>query len=401
VRAMRPFALAAVACVLAASLSGCADPASPGPTTSAAAGTATATTTGTATTGTGGGGSGALAFRAHPTLGPILVDGDGMTLYVFTNDTPGNSTCAGGCAANWPPLLATAVPDAPAEVRGQLGLAQRPDGSTQLAYRGRPLYHWAGDQAPGDARGDGLNMVWFVVREPAKNSALLNGRGSHETQAAMVDYGGQAEGYLAQPRTGEPEAGVVMVHEWWGLNANIKEMADILASHGYLVLAVDLFGGNVAETPAQALQQVQALNQTEATADLRAAAAHLRTLGAQRVASLGWCFGGGQSLQLAVSGEPLAATVVYYGNPVTDEALLARIDWPVLGIFGEADTSIPVPRVRAFQSALANASVENQVYIYPDVGHAFANPSGAAWAPNETKDAWARTLDFLGRHADP
>ena len=399
---MRPSALAVLALLAATALAGCADDGgSPGTTTAATgAGTGTATASPTSGTGTGGQGAGALSFRAHPSLGNILVDGQGMTLYVFTNDTPGNSTCTGQCAANWPPLLATAVPDAPAEVKPHLGLAKRPDGSTQLAYRGRPLYHWFQDKAPGDATGDGVNLVWFVVKEPARNSALLNGRGSLQVQGEMVPYHQGRQGYLARPADTTAAAGVVMVHEWWGLNAHIKEMADILASHGYQVLAVDLFG-QVATTTDQARQQVQALDQAEATANLRAAAAHLRGLGATRVASLGWCFGGGQSLQLAVSGEDLVATVLYYGNPVTDEALLAGIDWPVLGIFGEADASIPVARVRAFDSALKNASVERQVLIYPDVGHAFANPSGAAWAPNETKDAWSRTLGFLQRALQP
>lgn len=114
------------------------------------------------------------------------------------------------------------------------------------------------------------------------------------------------------------------------------------------------------------------------------------------MASLGWCFGGGQSLQLAISGEPLAATVIYYGTPlVTNETRLSAIDWPVQGIFGEEDQAIDVERVRAFERALGNLSIEHTIDIYPNVGHAFANPSGDAYAPAQSMEAWTKTLGFL------
>jgi carboxymethylenebutenolidase len=83
---------------------------------------------------------------------------------------------------------------------------------------------------------------------------------------------------------------------------------------------------------------------------------------------------------------------------VTDQNELSKIDWPVLGIFGSADQSIPVDTVRQFESALDANSIQNEIYIYEGVGHAFANPSGDNYAPEETADAWAKTLDFLKRH---
>jgi carboxymethylenebutenolidase len=89
---------------------------------------------------------------------------------------------------------------------------------------------------------------------------------------------------------------------------------------------------------------------------------------------------------------------MYYGNPVTNETRLAAIDWPLLGIFGAEDTSIPVANVTAFESALTNASIEHDIQIYDGVGHAFANPSGNAYAAEEAMDAWARTLGFLDAH---
>jgi carboxymethylenebutenolidase len=186
-----------------------------------------------------------------------------------------------------------------------------------------------------------------------------------------------------------------MIHEWWGLNDHIKDMARQLAAEGYHVLAVDLFNGSVATTSQQAMAQVQGLDQQPALQNLREAVTFLRNEGAQKIASLGWCFGGGQSLQLSLSGEPLDATVIYYGNLVSDTSRLQAIHWPVLGVFGSEDTSIPVSSVNEFKSALDGLGVANEVHIYPEVGHAFANPSGMNYAESETRDAWQKTLAFL------
>jgi carboxymethylenebutenolidase len=198
---------------------------------------------------------------------------------------------------------------------------------------------------------------------------------------------------------------VVMIHEWWGLNDNIKDMADELASEGYVVLAADLYNGEVATTPDKAMQLVGTVreNPEQAISNLQSAVQYLASLpnvNSSRIASLGWCFGGGQSLQLALNSEqnPLAATVIYYGNLVNDTNELSKINWPVLGIFGDQDQSIPVESVKAFERALNETGVTNEIYIYPGVGHAFANPSGDNYAPAETVDAWEKTLAFLKKY---
>jgi carboxymethylenebutenolidase len=198
---------------------------------------------------------------------------------------------------------------------------------------------------------------------------------------------------------------VVMIHEWWGLNDNIKDMADELASEGYVVLAADLYNGEVATTPDKAMQLVGTVreNPEQAISNLQSAVQYLASLpnvNSSRIASLGWCFGGGQSLQLALNSEqnPLAATVIYYGNLVNDTNELSKINWPVLGIFGDQDQSIPVESVNAFEQALNETGITNEIYIYPGVGHTFANPSGDNYAPAETVDAWEKTLAFLKKY---
>jgi carboxymethylenebutenolidase len=77
---------------------------------------------------------------------------------------------------------------------------------------------------------------------------------------------------------------------------------------------------------------------------------------------------------------------------------LEPINWPVLGVFGDQDQAIPVETVKEFESSLNSLGVENEIYIYPGVGHAFANPSGQNYAPEETMDAWEKTLNFLNTH---
>ncbi|HEX6560848.1 MAG TPA: dienelactone hydrolase family protein, partial [Nitrososphaera sp.] len=196
--------------------------------------------------------------------------------------------------------------------------------------------------------------------------------------------------------------GIVMIHEWWGLNDNIKEMARQMASEGYVVLAADLYKGQVTTTSSQA--QVLAIgvknNPGEAIKNLQAAVSYLRNSSSVdgKIGSLGWCFGGDWSLQLALNENKMDATGLYYGQPVTDPKALSVIKWPVLGIFGSADQSIPVEKVNAFKQALDKDGIVNEVHVYNGVGHAFANPSGTNYAPAETKDAWQKTLAFFDKH---
>lgn len=241
----------------------------------------------------------------------------------------------------------------------------------------------------------GYDHGWERAVQFSSNSAMLGKDGGLSVITADVAYFKDADGYFAGPETGEPYPGVVMVHEWWGLNNNVKDVTRELAEEGYMVLAVDLYGGKVAATREEAQALRGALDAEEAVANMRAAAQYLKAHGVAKVASLGWCFGGGKSLELALSGERLDATVIYYGQLVSDAKKLQAIEWPVLGIFGDKDQLIPVASVEAFKETLTQVGVANEIYIYPGVGHAFANPSGATYAPNETKDAWEKTLAFL------
>ena len=237
--------------------------------------------------------------------------------------------------------------------------------------------------------------------QKVRNVEILKNGNASGVEATEINYG-PATGFLAEPKKEGVYPAVVMIHEYWGLNDNIKEMARQLAAQGYVVLAADLYNGKVAKDANEAGQLMTPLNKNpdEAIKNMKAAVQFLRNqknVNRDLIASMGWCFGGGMSMQLALN-EKLAATVIYYGRLETNATKLSAIKWPVLGIFGDKDQVIPLDSVYKFQNALNEIGIENEIHVYKGVGHAFANPSGMNYAPEETKDAWEKTLDFLNRN---
>ena len=215
--------------------------------------------------------------------------------------------------------------------------------------------------------------------------------------------GDSLAGFLAVPDSATgPLPGLIVIHEWWGLNDNVRDMTRRLANEGYAALAVDLYGGAVATTPdsAMAIMQRTMADRESAIDNLRQAFAYLTLdLQAPAVGSIGWCFGGGMSLQTALAlPDELGAAVIYYGQVETDPALLVDLDMPVLGLFGGADEGIPVESVRAFEAALGEVGVANEIVVYPSADHAFANPSGERYDAEAAEDAWGRVVAFLGAH---
>jgi len=188
-------------------------------------------------------------------------------------------------------------------------------------------------------------------------------------------------GYFSAPADMfEPLPAVIMIHEWWGLNDNVRAMADRLAAEGYIVFAVDLYAGEVAQTPDEARGlMMQAVEDPESANDnIRAAYDFVkRTAGAPRIGSLGWCFGGGWSLNTArLFPDDLDASVIYYGQVTADEEVLRPINTPILGLFAAEDAGIKVASVEEFRDALERLRKNYEVHVYPGVGHAFANPTG-------------------------
>jgi carboxymethylenebutenolidase len=212
--------------------------------------------------------------------------------------------------------------------------------------------------------------------------------------------GTELAGYLAVPAGDGPHPAVLMIHEWWGLNVDTTILADALAQEGYMVLAPDAFRGSVAQTPQAAMAQLRSTPGEQIAGDLDAALAFLMNHEAvepDRVASMGFCFGGTQSMYLGTRTDSLAAVITFYGSgPIqsADELGSLAANGPVLGIFGREDGSIPVAEVAGFEAALNDAGIPNTITIYDGVGHAFvkSNTYNRGGAPEA---AWNELVEFL------
>ncbi len=223
-----------------------------------------------------------------------------------------------------------------------------------------------------------------------------------ESRTVSIKSGSATVGaYLAVPKARGTFPGIVVIHEWWGLNQWVKEQADALAKEGHAALAVDLYRGKVATEVMEAHELSRALPEDRALQDLKAAFRYLRGLSqtrGKRIGVVGWCMGGSWSLTLAINEPRLSACVIYYGRLLTDESALKRIACPVLGIFGDRDRGIPVDLVRTFESEMKRLGKRVEVHVFAGAGHAFANPNNQqGYNANAAQKAWQITLQFLRR----
>lgn len=225
-----------------------------------------------------------------------------------------------------------------------------------------------------------------------------------EPKGEMIQLGGE-RAYLSLPADAKaPMPAVIVIHEWWGLNENVMHWADRLANEGYAALAVDLYHGKVTKQPDEAMALMKSVDRAEALATLGEAyqfVAEDERIQATKRASIGWCFGGGWSLNMSLA-MPMDATVIYYGHLVTDPAELESLKGPVLGIFGQLDEGIPPPVVDEFDQALDRASVNHQILRF-EANHAFANPSSGRYDQEAAAKAWEAVRPFLAQHltSDP
>ena len=196
-----------------------------------------------------------------------------------------------------------------------------------------------------------------------------------------------------------PFPALIVVHEYWGLNDWVKDQASKLADQGYEALAIDLYRGKVATTPDMAHELMRGVPEDRAKRDLHAAFVFLQSqpnVNKNRVGSIGWCMGGGYSLDVALEEPTLAADVINYGHLVTDADSIKKINAPVLGLFGAKDQGITPDAVHKFEAAMKQQGKKVEIRIYDDAGHAFENPNNKeGYRPADTTDAWQRTVRFL------
>lgn len=248
-------------------------------------------------------------------------------------------------------------------------------------------------------------LVIFIVGGIAIGSDALGGISAADvTNVTYTAADGTAlVGYLAQPPAGpagDKAPAVLMVHEWWGLNAEIREMADILAAEGYVVLAPDTYRGRVATTIPGALVLRLSVPVDRVNSDMQAAYTYLTSLDnvdMTRVGVMGFCYGGGVAMRHATQNGQIAATINLYGDTISDPTkfgALTESGKPLLGIFASEDRQIPVSEVEAFKVTLAKTTIPHEVTIYPGVDHAFVNPANIK-AGGEAAKAWERILAFF------
>lgn len=218
---------------------------------------------------------------------------------------------------------------------------------------------------------------------------------------ATID-GQPITGYLAQPEgTNTALPAIITIHEWWGLNENIEAMTRRLAGEGYTALAIDLYGGQVATEPQQARELVRSVTDAPGSAQAnitQAAQFLMEEYSAPKLGSIGWCFGGNWSLRTGLLLPDLDAMAIYYGQLILAPEALDGLDMPIIGFFGADDTSIPVEDVENFESTLANLGKTADINLYPNVGHAFANPSGQNYSAEAAADAWQKTTAFFAKY---
>lgn len=234
-----------------------------------------------------------------------------------------------------------------------------------------------------------------VLAYPELSRAAADGT---DTITLTTQGGREVTATIAMPDA-ENAPAVLLIHEWWGLNDQIKAVAAELAAMGYVALAVDLYGGEVADTPDGARALMQAVDGAAATDTLVSWIDFLRNHEATngKVGTVGWCFGGGWSLNAGIA-TPVDATVIYYGNVKKSADDLASLQSPVLGHFATEDGWINADMVGGFEAAMAEAGKSDLSVHWYEADHAFANPTSARYDAEDAALSWERTTAFFARH---
>ena len=237
-------------------------------------------------------------------------------------------------------------------------------------------------------------------------SALQPASAAVRTQIVSYPSGTETvHGYLALPTAEGRRPAIIVVHGDHGLNDWTKDRARKLAALGYVVLAVDLYRGEIAQNTEDAHELMRGLPDDRALRDLAAAFTYLSArpdVRTTKIGVLGWNMGGWYALQLAINQPRLAGCAVYDSALPTDIAGIARIRAPVLGNFGADDRGIPATALRAFQSEVQSAGKSADFKSYPGASDDFDDPTDTGqYRPGAAADAWNRTVTFFAKTLKP
>jgi len=213
-----------------------------------------------------------------------------------------------------------------------------------------------------------------------------------------------APGYLAAPDDAGPYMGIVVIQEWWGLNAHIQAVTQRVAGAGAVALAPDLYHGQVATEPDDARKKAMSLDRERAVSEIDAAVTYLKNdarVAPKRIGVLGFCMGGGLALQVGARNPDVGAVVAFYGGWAPKATDFANQNVAILNIVGENDEHVKQMQ-RKLETDLRMTSVQHDLVIYPGVGHAFFNDTRPeAYHVGVATDAWTRALDWFRSHLVP
>ncbi len=237
---------------------------------------------------------------------------------------------------------------------------------------------------------------------PALNAADV------ETKEVTFKSGeDEVKGFLAMPKGKGPFPGIVVIQEWWGLNDWMKEQTKRIAGEGYVALCPDLYRGKVTDQPNVARQLMMGLPRDRAMRDLKGALDHLagmEQVEKDKLGSIGWCMGGGYSLQLALADKRVKACAMCYGRVIIEPKGVENLDAAVLGIFGEDDMGIKAEDVRKFEDALKTSGKKvEKVHLFKGAGHGFMREFNAPGRKNpeyradQTTEAWQAIDAFFAK----
>ena len=244
-----------------------------------------------------------------------------------------------------------------------------------------------------------VGFILVLVASIVVDRALAVGKVDGMTNTIIPNGNNPAvRAYVVKPDGDGPFPVVIMVHEWWGLKDEMIGKADELAKDGYVVIAPDVLRGNTTSWIPTAIYQVSTTKTTQIDSDLDSVMQWVSNqpyADRNRIAIMGFCFGGGTALRYAVETPSIKATAVFYGAVITDPARLKSLNGPVLGIFGADDTMIPVSDVTALQAGLEAAGIPNEISIYEGEGHAFVTSVDEIRKGGNQGKAWQQLRSFL------
>ncbi len=227
---------------------------------------------------------------------------------------------------------------------------------------------------------------------------IMAGKGS------IVEFmcdGGYAAGYLIEPVGDGKYAAIIVIHEWWGLNEHIKNVANRFAESGYVTLAPDLYAGNVTKDADEAGRLMSNLDRGYALGVLNGAIEYLKTLervDEVRIGVTGFCMGGTYALALACDSEGIKAAAPFYGDVVSDDEL-KKLSSPILFIGAENDFWITMDKMSGLRAKLVEFGKQGEVKIYSGVGHAFFNDTRSeVYSQEASEDAWKRVTAFFAKY---